>query len=86
MMPMMASTTIQPAQLRARRREHRHAEAQQSVGAHLQHHGRQHHGTGGGRLHVRIGQPGVQREQRNLDRERDEERQEQPELFARREI
>ena len=39
----------------------------------------------GGRFHVRVGQPGVQREQRHLDREREEERQEQQHLLVRRE-
>ena len=37
---------------------------------------------GGGRLHVRVGQPGVQREQRHLDGEGDEEGQEQQHLLA----
>ena len=38
----------------------------------------QDHRPGRRRLGVRVGQPGVQREQRHLHRERDEEREEQP--------
>ena len=38
----------------SRRREHRNRKPQNSIGTHLQHYGREHHGTGGGRLHVRI--------------------------------
>ena len=54
---------------------------QNSVGAHLQHDGRQHHRAGGGRFHVRVRQPGVQREQRHLDGECHEESQEQQHLL-----
>ena len=43
----------------------------------------QHDGTRRGRFDVRVGQPGVQREQRDLDREGDEEGQEQQHLRAR---
>ena len=58
-------------------REERQAEAQDAVGAELQHHAREDHGAGGGRFGVRVGQPGVQREERHLDRERQEERAEE---------
>ena len=50
--------------------------------SHFQHDAGQHDGTGGGRFHVRVGQPGVQREQRDLDGEREEECQEEQHLFA----
>ena len=50
-------------------REQRQTEAQHAVGPHLQQHAGQHHGARCGRLDVRIRQPGVKREQRNLDRE-----------------
>ena len=83
MMPMMASTTIQGAHRARRFGKHRQAEANQSVGSHFQHDGGQHDGAGGGRFDVRVGQPGVQREQRNLDGEGEEEREEQQHLLAR---
>ena len=58
-------------------RKQRQAESDQSVSTHFQHDGRQHDGAGGGRFHVRIGKPGVQRKQRHLDGERQEKCQEQ---------
>ena len=57
-------------------REQRQAEAQDAVGADLQHHAREDHGAGRGRFGVRVRQPGVQREERHLDREGQEERAE----------
>ncbi len=57
--------------------EQRQAETHQSVGAHFQHDAGQHDGAGGGRFDVGVGQPGVQREQRDLDRKGNEECQEQ---------
>ena len=81
MMPMIASATIQRRVLARRVRKQRQAEAQNTVGAHLQHDAGQHDGARGRRFHVRVGQPGVQREQRHLDREGDEERQEQQQLL-----
>ena len=54
------------------------AEANEPVGAELQHDAGQDHGARGGGLGVGVGQPGVQREQRHLDRERDGEREEDP--------
>src|SRR5262249_44909862 len=42
--------------------------------------GGQHDRSGGGRFDVGVGQPGVQREQRNLDREGNEEGEEQENL------
>src|SRR5208282_2290242 len=53
-------------------------EAQQAVCAHLQQHTSQEHRSSGGRFHVRVGQPGVQREDRDLHREGDEEAEEEP--------
>ena len=63
----------------------RQAEAQDAVGAHLQHHARQDHRAGRGRFGVRVRQPGVQREERHLDRKRQEKRAEQQQFRARRE-
>ena len=64
-------------------RQDRQAEAQEPVGAHLQHDGRQDHRAGGRRVGVRVGQPGVEREHRHLDREAAEEREEDPPLQVR---
>ena len=61
-------------------RENRQAEAQEAVRAHLQQDGRQNHRAGRRRVGVRVGQPGVEREHRHLDREAEEEREEDPEL------
>jgi len=52
-------------------------EAQQSIRAHLQQHAGEQHRSGGGRLHVRVRQPGVKREKGDLDRKRDEEAKEE---------
>ena len=59
-------------------REHRDREPQEAVGAHLEHHAGQHDRTGGRRVGVRVGQPRVERDQRDLHREADGERDEQP--------
>ena len=58
-------------------------EADQPVRADLQQDACQQHRAGGGRLGVRVGQPRVQREQRHLHGERDEEREEEPARGAR---
>ena len=60
--------------------QNRQAEAQEPVGPHLQQDGRQNHRAGGRRVGMRVGQPGVEREHRDLDREAEEERQEDPPL------
>ena len=60
--------------------QERQAEADEAVGAHLQQHAGQDDRAGGRRLDVRVGQPGVEREHRHLDREAEEEGQEHPEL------
>ena len=60
--------------------EQRHGEAQHAVGAHLQQHAGQDHRAGGRRLDVGVGQPGVQRKDRHLDGEGQEEGREEPEL------
>ena len=60
----------------------RQAEVQESVGAHLQHHGSQHHGARHGGFHVRVRQPGVQGEDGNFDGEGREKRQEEQQLLA----
>ena len=49
--------------------EQREAELHEAVGAHLQQHAGQDHRARGRRLDVRVGQPGVQRHHRHLDRE-----------------
>ncbi len=64
------------------RREHRQAETNQPVGAHFQHDGGQHHGSGRRSFHVGIRQPRMEREERNLNREREEEGEEQQRLFG----
>src|SRR5665647_1054654 len=61
-------------------REEGQAEAQHAVPAHLQEHGGEDHGARRGRLNVRVGEPGVQREHRHLDGEGHEEGEEGPEL------
>src|SRR6266478_3973932 len=63
--------------------EERQAEANHAVGAHFQEHAGQDDGAGGGRLDVRVGQPGVEREQRNLDGEGHEEGEEEIHLLER---
>ena len=73
---MIASTPIEGAAAMRRVRKQRHAEAQHAVRSELQHHAREDHGTGRRRFRVRVGQPGVQREERHLDREREEKREE----------
>ena len=49
--------------------EQREAELHEAVGAHLQQHAGQDHRARGRRLDVGVGQPGVQRHHRHLDRE-----------------
>ncbi len=78
---MIASGMIQGAHAARGVGEQRKTEADQAVGAHFQHDGSQHNGTGGGRFHVRVGQPGVQREQRNFDGEGEEEGEEQQQFL-----
>ena len=56
-------------------------EAQEAVAADLQRDRRQDHRTGGRRFHVRVRQPGVDREHRHLDREGDHEGEEYPGLL-----
>ena len=53
-------------------------EAQQAIGTHLQQHAGQQHRSRGWGLDVRIRQPGVKREEWNLDRKGDEEAKKQP--------
>ncbi len=67
-------------------RQNRKAEAQESVGAHLQQDGGQNHRAGGRRIGMRVGQPGVEREHRHFDREAEEERQEHPPLQVERHV
>ena len=58
-------------------------EAQHAVCAHLQQDTSQQHRASSRRFHVRIWQPGVNREQWDLDGERDKESQEEPGRSAR---
>ena len=78
MMPITPSVSSSGAKYDRRLGEQVEAEAQEAVGAELQHDAGQDHRAGRGRLGVRVGQPRVQREQRHLDRERDGEGEEQP--------
>ena len=64
-----------------RRREEGEKEPEEPVGPHLQEHRRQDHRSRRGRLHVGVGEPGVEREHRHLDGEGQAERREEPELF-----
>ena len=61
--------------------EERKQEPDETVRSHLQEQGCEHHGSRRGCLDVSVGKPGVQREQRNLDRERQRKRSEQPDLL-----
>ncbi len=61
-----------------RLREQPQVVADQPVGPHLQQDTGQQDRPGGGRLGVGIGEPGVEREDRHLDREGHEEREEEP--------
>jgi hypothetical protein len=70
----------QPVQLGAGIRRDRQAEAQEAVAADLQHDRRQDHRAAGGRLHVRVRQPGVHRKHRHLDRKREQEGDEDQDL------
>ncbi len=67
-------------------RQQRQGEAQESVSPHLQQHAGQNHRARGRRLHVRIRQPGVEREHRHLDGEAEEEGPEDPLLQAQRQV
>ena len=62
--------------------QHGQAEAQEAVGAHLEQHTGEDDGPGGRRLHMRVGQPGVDGPHRDLHGEGGEEGEEQPELHA----
>src|SRR5580658_37140 len=53
-------------------------ETQQAVGAHLQQNAGEQHRSGGGRFHVRVGQPGVKREDWDLHRKGYEEAKKEP--------
>ena len=57
-------------------RKQREIKTHQAVSSHFQKHGGQDDRTGGRRVGMRVGQPGVKREKRNLDRKSDRKRQE----------
>src|SRR5713226_6165051 len=63
--------------------EERQAEANHAVGAHFQEHAGEDDGAGGGRFHVGVGQPGVEREERDFDGESQEEGEEEVHLLER---
>ena len=66
--------------LARRGREDGDRDAHEAVGAELQQDRREDHRPLGGRLRVGVGEPGVEREHRDLDREADEHAGEDPEL------
>ena len=72
-------------EIERRLREHRQREAQEAVAAHLQKDRGKDHRAGGRRLDMRVGQPGVHRPHRQLDRERGEEGEPGPGLQRARE-
>src|SRR5712692_7661028 len=61
--------------------EERQAEANHAVGAHFQEHAGEDDGAGGGRFHVGVGQPGVEREQRHFNGKGQEEGEEEIHLL-----
>ncbi len=63
-------------------REHRQAEAQEAIAAHLQEDRRQHDRTCGRRLHVGVGQPCMHRPHRHLDRKAGKECKEHQRLHT----
>ena len=67
-------------------RQYRQREADEAVGAHLQQNSRQDDGAGCRRVRVRVGQPGVERKHRHLDREPEEKREEHPPLQVERHV
>ena len=85
-MPMIESTHDHRHERARRLRENRQAEPDESVGAHLQENSRQNHRPGSRRVGVGVRQPGVEREHRNLDREPEEEREEDPPLQVERQV
>ena len=82
-MPISDRTMISGAHWTRGVGEERHAEAQQAVAAELEQHAGEDHRAGGRCLDVRVGQPGVEREHRHLDREGEEEAGEGEELERR---
>ena len=76
----------EPGELRAGFGEHRQAEADETVTAELEQHAREDDRPGGRGLHVGIGQPGMHRPHRHLDREAGKEGEPQPGLRLRGEI
>ena len=83
-MPMMESATIHGSHCCVASGKDRQRESHEAVGAHLQQDRREDDRAGGRRLDVRVGQPGVEREHRHLDREAEEEAEEDPQLQRRR--
>ena len=78
MMPISASDHDPRGIVASLLGEQAQVEAQHPVSAHLQQHAGQQDRSGGRRFHVRVWQPRVERKQRNLDRERQEEAEEEP--------
>ena len=69
-----------------RAREEGQQEPEEAVGPHLEQQRGQDHRARGGRLHMRVRQPGVQGEDRHLDPEGEREGREEPELLAHRQL
>ena len=75
----------QPGQLMAGVRRDGQRQTQEGIGPQLQHDGGQHHRAPGGRLDVGVGQPGVHRPHRDLDRKGQQEGHEDQHLLMQRE-
>ena len=85
-MPTIESADHHRHEVPRRLGKNRQAEPDEAVRAHLQEDGRQDDRAGRRRVGVRVGQPGVEREHRHLDREAEEERQEDPPLQVERHV
>ncbi len=86
MIATIESANIERRQMVRGDREHRQRKAQEAVAAHLQKDAGKDDRARRRRLDMRIGQPGMHRPHRRLDRKRREERKPQPGLHAGREV
>ena len=84
MMPITARMIMTGANSRAAFGKECEIETQESVRSHFQQHTGKNYRTGGRRFCVRVGQPGVKREERNFDTECERKSEKQPKLGARR--
>ncbi len=80
MMPTTAetSTIVVTTGLSATSGKNGHGKPKEAVGPHLEQDAGQDHAARGGRLNVRVGEPGVEREHRHFDREGQGEGREEP--------